>query len=414
MPNRFFHAALFPKFAGILVASGIIALSAPAQAGFQWVAPSESGMAPPGMEMPAPVDRAPMPTIVEAPTESPQVISPVVIEGRDAPPPPAAQQSLPPLSVLPPVSEQPRLQPEPSVQPQTLGTLPVEPMPYAGAPGGVPAAPEDVVHGFANNVPLAVALRQILPSGYGFSVDQDVDLHTLVSFRGGQPWRDTLAAALQPAGLSMREQNQMIAVGHGANGAAPAATPAIAGGEPRVTDTISVSAAPAPVVMNMPNADMPMMVPPAAAAPTSAAPAAPVLRPHVKTRIDSGEGEKPVLTQPTVPPMNPVQAYQPAEPARSGPAFGVTDTWTGERGSSLRKVLENWSARVDIELQWLAEYDYPLQTPVSFNGTFEDAVRNLLVGFQDAHPQPIAAIHSNTGVGKAVLIVQTRGNSISD
>ena len=73
---------------------------------------------------------------------------------------------------------------------------------------------DEIVQGFANSVPLAVALQQVLPKGYGFSIDQDVDLGTLVSFQGGKPWRDTLTAMLQPAGLAMREEDKMVAIGH--------------------------------------------------------------------------------------------------------------------------------------------------------------------------------------------------------
>ena len=77
-----------------------------------------------------------------------------------------------------------------------------------------PVSSPDVVRGFANQVPLSVALRQILPPGYGFSMDPDVDMGTLVSFHGGKPWRETLADALAPSGLVLHEQGQMVAIAH--------------------------------------------------------------------------------------------------------------------------------------------------------------------------------------------------------
>ncbi len=46
--------------------------------------------------------------------------------------------------------------------------------------------------------------------------------------------------------------------------------------------------------------------------------------------------------------------------------------------------------------------------------TFEEAVRNLLSGFEGSHPQPVAELHINPRLGQTVLIVQTRGNSNSD
>ena len=88
--------------------------------------------------------------------------------------------------------------------------------------------------------------------------------------------------------------------------------------------------------------------------------------------------------------------------------------WAAERGESLQKVLESWCRRSNVEFDWLAEYDYPLAASVSFSGTFEQAVRNLLAGFENAHPQPIAELHTNPSLGQMVLVVQTRGNTNSD
>ena len=198
---------------------------------------------------------------------------------------------------------------------------------------------------------LAVALRQILPVGYGFSVDPDVDLGVLISFQGGKPWRDTLHDALGPAGLIMRERGQMVMVGR-SGGAATA------------------DMAPEPAVPPMPIAHT-----------VSVAPGSPAL--------------------PVIVPVAEVV----------GP---VVEEWHAERGDNLHKVIEAWAQHSHIELNWMAEYDYPLQASYSYTGTFEDAVRNLLTGFQDAHPQPIAELHTNPGLGQKVLLVQTRGNSYSD
>jgi len=202
------------------------------------------------------------------------------------------------------------------------------------------------VHGFAKQVPLAVALRQVLPVGYGFSVDPDVDLGVLVSFQGGKPWRDTLKEALDPAGLVMHEQGQMITIGH---------------------------------------AEMPLVSTSEAAA------------------LMASNRPLPPLSAPT-PVIMPV-------PMNMGP---VAERWEATRGDSLRKIIESWARRANVELNWMAEYDYPLQASASFSGTFEDAVRNLLTGFEDAHPQPIAELHENTHLGQKVLVVETRGNNYSD
>jgi hypothetical protein len=219
----------------------------------------------------------------------------------------------------------------------------------------------DVVHGFANQVPLSVALREILPPGYGFSLDADVDVGTLVSFHGGKPWRETLKGALDPVGLGMHEQGQMIVVEHG-----PSAQ----------QRTRSVSVAPSP--SSGPAGHAPMMGSP----------------PQNLETIPE------MVSAPPVPP--------------SGSAGGVLETWNAERGDTLHKILGKWAHRANAEFDWMAEYDYPLQASVSFTGTFEEAVRNLLTGFETAHPQPIAELHANPNLGQMVLLVTTRGNNYSD
>ena len=118
--------------------------------------------------------------------ENPEIISPIVIEGA-----PLAPSTAPSTPSVPGRAQS---------STSTLGILPA-------------SGPDTVVQGFANNVPLAVALREILPPGYGFSIDQDVDLGTLVSFQGGKSWRETLQSMLQPADLVMREQSEMVAIG---------------------------------------------------------------------------------------------------------------------------------------------------------------------------------------------------------
>jgi hypothetical protein len=324
MPDRL---SLKHAGAAFLLAVGVFA-SSPAMAGFQWIAPSEPAAAPP---MSPQQDLTPPPSFLQIPpapapatNSAPEIISPVIITGDAGP--------------------------QASQAPQ--------------APSSPPPPPDKgVVQGFARSVPLAVALRQILPSGYAFSIDQDVDMGTLVSFQGGHPWRDTLRDALAPVGLVMHEQGQMVSVGF------PAHAPMAATPEPHAPSS-SYQAGREPKSL---------MLPPAASVPLSALSSAPPL--------DMGMG--------------------------AGTA-AVSQSWNAERGEHLRKILEGWCQRANVEFDWLSEYDYPLQASFTFAGNFESAVRNLLTGFQGAHPQPVAELHSNQALGQMVLVVQTRGNTNSD
>jgi hypothetical protein len=242
----------------------------------------------------------------------------------------------------------------------------------SAAPPVVSAAPAvagDTVQGFANQVPLAVALRQLLPPGYGFSIDPTVDLGTLVSFHGGRPWRDTLRDSLDPAGLAMHEQDQMVTITHAGNGMGMASPP------PAMTGS-----------------SLPVLSPPQ-----------PAPLPVLSSNNQMQYLQPPVTVNPLPLPVS--------APVLNTP---VTQSWNADRGDTLHKILEDWSRRANVEFEWLAEYDYPLQASFTFNGTFEEAVRNLLTGFEGAHPQPIAELHTNPSMGQMVLIIETRGNNYSD
>jgi hypothetical protein len=299
----------------------------------------------PAVPMPAP-QPAPTPLVITAPqaTTAPESLAPVIIGGDSgmmsssnitAP----ASSGVPSVGMANPASvvgggSAPSTTTYLAPPPDKMSTLSVSPSVY-----GI-----DSVRGFANQVPLAVALRQILPAGYGFSVDPDVDLGVLISFQGGKSWRETLQDALEPAGLVMREQGQMVSIGHGI-----------------------IKLANAPVVLSSLPSPQAISVPP---------------------------GELATL---------PMIVSDPRSP--------VVEQWSAERGDNLHKVIQNWAKRAGVEVNWLAEYDYPLQASFNVTGTFEEALRVLLTGFQEAHPQPIAELHNNPGVGQKVLVVQTRGNS---
>jgi hypothetical protein len=399
MISHRFHLKIVTTF---LAVTTICAYAVPARAGFEWIAPPESA--------PVPANQAPsgMMALPSSPgMQKPEIISPVVITGSDTTPTPSApapipapapaqsavSPSAPPVALAMPGKTESSPPPAPSQVPEMPLTVDASTPPSAAnAPAPVPAMPmlqppasapanEGVVQGFANHVPLTVALRQILPSGYGFSIDPDVDMGGLVSFQGGKPWRETLADALAPLGLVMREQGQLVSISH-ANSAAPASAP------------LTTSAAPAPT----PTAEQP-----------SSEQAANVAGPQ-------GPGAPPrnLELPPGAVPAEGVASSNVASSSEGMPSGSVIEAWHADRGDSLRKVLEDWCRRANVELEWLAEYDYPLQASINYSGTYEDAVRNILIGFQDAHPQPVAQLHANSAVGQMILVVRTRGNNYTD
>ncbi len=60
------------------------------------------------------------------------------------------------------------------------------------------AAGPDVVSGFGNDLPLLVALQQVVPPQYKVSLAQGVDGNTHVSWQGDKPWEQALSDMLSP------------------------------------------------------------------------------------------------------------------------------------------------------------------------------------------------------------------------
>jgi hypothetical protein len=66
--------------------------------------------------------------------------------------------------------------------------------------------------GFGRDLPLALALSQLVPPDYSYSFAQNVDAGTNVSWQGGKPWDEVLNDMLSPSGLraEIRGRDVMI------------------------------------------------------------------------------------------------------------------------------------------------------------------------------------------------------------
>jgi len=63
------------------------------------------------------------------------------------------------------------------------------------------APPELALSGFGDQVPLSFAVRQIVPAHFQVAFADAVHRDALVDWKGGEPWRVTLADAVRPLGL---------------------------------------------------------------------------------------------------------------------------------------------------------------------------------------------------------------------
>lgn len=123
-----------------------------------------------------------------------------------------------------PGSERLDINPFPQTQPTTPPLAIAEPArtPEATVPQTAAAAPDTVPDtnvqqefiGFGNDMPLAIALRQVAPASYAFSFGTDVNPGAKVSWSGGSSWEMVVTDMISPLGLVAVIRNNTIHVKH--------------------------------------------------------------------------------------------------------------------------------------------------------------------------------------------------------
>lgn len=66
--------------------------------------------------------------------------------------------------------------------------------------------------GFGRDLPLALALSQVVPPEYSYAFASDVNVGTTVSWQGGKPWNAVLNDMLAPSGLRAYIQNNQVTI----------------------------------------------------------------------------------------------------------------------------------------------------------------------------------------------------------
>lgn len=151
----------------------------PAYAGFEWTPPEQTVQepqirtAPPVMPMPADAIKAER---IDMPAQEQAM--------------PARRMARPPE----PAEEAAEMPSYSGLSEQRGGDMPAIDM---------TAEDEEPLAGFGNDIPLVLAMRQIVPPAYAFSFDRGVDQSMRVNWQGGRPWHAVLEDMLFGAGLGL-------------------------------------------------------------------------------------------------------------------------------------------------------------------------------------------------------------------
>ena len=356
---------------------GLTAFAPASFAGFEWVASDAAQTAPAAPLSPS------------TPNNVPAQIAPALKD--------IAQQQV-------------RLAPPPPQQ-----QVQVAPQQSAQAPANQVVAS---LQGFGNNVPLVVALRQIVPAGSQLAFGQGVELSEPISWQGGKNWEDTLLSVTKPLNLVYEKNGSTVIVRKTGdvspqvfldNGftpvvsSAPVANPALASSvSPVQYAPTAVNTLNAPAVQQQPvQQAAPAAIQAVAAQPLAQpAPAPAQFTPYVPPvasapQAASNNAPAPVPSAPvTIAQAQPVSA-----PSNFGqPAPATNSVWLVEEGKTLRSTLNNWGKTAGWNVVWNSDRDYTIQAAATFNGDFQTATSNLLRAFARAKPPVMATFYRNRTV----------------
>lgn len=409
----------FLKKAALLSGVAIFGLTATAQAGFEWRGPLEPPRAP-----------------VSAPPIDHQENQPMLMDH--------GVQELAPVTAW---DGDMAPQPEPSAAQESVAA--------AALPAASAMNQGEVISGFGSDLPLVIALQQVVPPGYQYSFANGVSPGVSVSWEGGKPWQQVLSDMLGAHGLGYRLQNNTVVIGAFESPAMPqrAASPAVYTPSAMPSDTAGMSPEPmaddmAPVMISSaPRAEqmpddmvtahaMPQAVSGAAAAPQpvsirrqksssllerlgwardadgteeeniavprGSAATADMSAPPAMSEMPSGmEDAAPAAAEGTQ--MAAAPMVTPSAPVQK---VAGTSSWSGAKGQTLRDVLKAWSDKAQVELYWSIDYDYRLPDNVGYSGTYDEAVGSLLDQFASVRPQPYGQLHQSSS-GPRVLVVKS-------
>ncbi len=81
--------------------------------------------------------------------------------------------------------------------------------------------------------------------------------------------------------------------------------------------------------------------------------------------------------------------------------------WQADSGATLRSILVDWAEQANVSLVWKSKFNYPIQVDVNISGSFEKAVQTVLDGLSSAEPRPLGRLHLNQPSGQPVLVIET-------
>ncbi len=313
----------------------LLVTMSPAYAGFEWTSPPKvSEQKPAEIQMQNPGYAGPL-------TPEPEVALPIPVEAVETKP----------VDIQPVVIEEPKM----VEKSKNEASVSQDPLPTP--------APEiiedkaDIIEGFGKDIPLAIALRDIVPATYAYQFHPSEVAGLKISWRGGKPWTVVLKEALVPHGLETRISGNVLSVSY---------TNFV---QPEIHEPIATAT-------SHPENSKPVPL-------------------AIEKQAQSAEVRQAPIAQEEAPIQNSAFVVD----------MNKKSKWEARSGETVRQALEAWTKTAKVELQWSTAYDYPVQSSFYFEGNFAEAVDSLLSAYKDEPKPPKGRLYPNLPDGPSVLMI---------
>lgn len=309
----------------------------------------------------------------------------------------------------------------------------------------------EIAVGFGKEMPLALAVQQIIPVGYAYSFSKSVNPGQAVSWNGGRTWNVVLQETLEPLGLEARISGNTIVIVQEISPLAAMATnvaqqPESISAENTQTETVQVAAdvnavsaiepasgvegaektAPRLLDTSIMPAEQQVKIDGTAVQNTatrhtisdpgespSQQPQAEVIPLSPKSEVTAEGVAAPIeaTTASLQPKANDVLVIVPEikteEERISAPVdMNAGQSWTASKGESVKKVLYSWGRKANMEVIWEAAYDYTLEQDFMVSGSLKQAVSELVQSASAQGSAPtVRFIGGNQAEKNAALVI---------
>ncbi len=305
----------------------------------------------------------------------------------------------------------------------------------------VPATPMDsddyeIIEGFANNIPLALALSQIVPANYSFSFAESINVGQQVSWEGGKPWTDIVEDMIRPLNLASSIRGNVLHVYN------PSQISRTQKGSAPVMALTEPAAGEAPLIAKLPPSSI-----------IEAADANQRASQHRRMNIkDPGavKAEQPKETMAVIKdltlvssqsqqstamrdvestPFSPesdstdqnsaaMAAHVPVNlvsieedrgggaPQALSPKPPSVEIWEAQKGDSLKRILDLWSKQANFEFVWNADHDYRLEADILVSGSFQRAVKSIFSNAISPAESPLVTVLNGDQNQRGKIIIQ--------